>query len=70
LLDTVSIATTPQVVNATTIIEGTYSKDVCLGQVDDVNVIANAGAVRSRIVIAKDVDVLPLTCSDLKRDGN
>ena len=40
------------------------------GQVDNMDVVAHAGAVGGRVVIAKDVDLLQLADSDLGDVGH
>ena len=40
------------------------------GQIHDMNVVAHAGAVRGRIVVAKDMDLLQLADSDLGDVGH
>ncbi len=38
---------------------------MCTGQIDDVDEVPQAGAVRGRVVVAKDVQALPAACSGL-----
>ena len=44
--------------------------NMAAGQVDNMNVVAHAGSVGGRVVIAKDVDLLQLADSDLGDVGH
>ena len=66
-LDDLQIAESPavaKVVGATALVESAQREDVRACQVDDVDVVAHAGAIRGRVVIAEDREVRCLAQRD------